>query len=159
MLTKSRTPLVSTLLAIAGVLVIVAATSLTLVQSSGEANDALSDVGNGQSESAIPTPAHAEEMEVNPPLQSPVRSNEDGNPFVTAIRSEELQDQVRCGTPPERLTSSKGGPVPVIFDTDFGPDVDDVGALAILHAMADRGETEILGVMVSTSGDFAHGPA
>jgi len=32
----------------------------------------------------------------------------------------------------------------VIFDTDMGPDYDDVGALAILHAMADSGEVEIL---------------
>ena len=56
--------------------------------------------------------------------------------------------------PTERLTSSKGGPVPIIFDSDFAGDVDDAGALAILHALADRGEAEILGVMVSTSGDF-----
>lgn len=39
-------------------------------------------------------------------------------------------------------------PVRVIFDTDMAEDVDDVGALAILHALADRGECEILGVMV-----------
>ncbi len=40
-------------------------------------------------------------------------------------------------------------PVPVILDTDMESDVDDVGALAMLHALADRGEAEILGVMVS----------
>ncbi len=34
--------------------------------------------------------------------------------------------------------------VPIIFDTDIGTDVDDAGALAILHVMADRGEAEIL---------------
>ncbi len=39
-------------------------------------------------------------------------------------------------------------PVPIIFDTDMESDVDDVGALAMLHALADRGEAEILAVMV-----------
>lgn len=35
-------------------------------------------------------------------------------------------------------------PVPIIFDTDFGPDYDDVGAIALLHALADSGEANIL---------------
>lgn len=35
-------------------------------------------------------------------------------------------------------------PVRVIFDTDFGPDYDDVGAIALLHALADSGEANIL---------------
>jgi inosine-uridine nucleoside N-ribohydrolase len=43
-------------------------------------------------------------------------------------------------------------PVAIILDTDFSEDVDDVGALAILHALADLGEADILGVMIS-SGD------
>lgn len=34
----------------------------------------------------------------------------------------------------------------VIFDTDMGPDCDDAGALAILHAMADKGEVNILAI-------------
>jgi pyrimidine-specific ribonucleoside hydrolase len=37
----------------------------------------------------------------------------------------------------------------IIFDTDLGPDYDDVGALAVLHAMADSGRAEILGTMAS----------
>lgn len=41
-------------------------------------------------------------------------------------------------------------PVKVIFDTDMAADVDDVGALAILHAMADLGEAEILAVGISS---------
>ena len=41
-------------------------------------------------------------------------------------------------------------PVKVIFDTDMAGDVDDVGALAILHAMADLGEAEILAVGISS---------
>jgi len=40
--------------------------------------------------------------------------------------------------------SSATSPVPVIFDTDIMGDVDDVGAVAVLHALADRGEAKIL---------------
>jgi pyrimidine-specific ribonucleoside hydrolase len=40
--------------------------------------------------------------------------------------------------------------IPVIFDTDMGPDYDDVGAIALLHALADRGEAEILATIAST---------
>jgi len=40
-------------------------------------------------------------------------------------------------------------PVAVIFDTDMGPDYDDVGALAILHALADSGEAKILATVSS----------
>lgn len=40
-------------------------------------------------------------------------------------------------------------PVPVIFDTDITGDVDDVLALAMLHALADRGECAIEAVTVS----------
>src|SRR5688572_14392513 len=36
----------------------------------------------------------------------------------------------------------------VIFDTDVGGDVDDAGALAVLHALADRGEIDILAIGV-----------
>ncbi|MDO4195017.1 MAG: nucleoside hydrolase [Prevotellaceae bacterium] len=37
----------------------------------------------------------------------------------------------------------------IIFDTDMAPDYDDVGALALLHALADFGETEILATVSS----------
>lgn len=40
-------------------------------------------------------------------------------------------------------------PVNIIFDTDLGPDYDDVGALAFLHAMADSGKAEILATISS----------
>lgn len=42
--------------------------------------------------------------------------------------------------------------VPVIFDTDIGPDWDDVGAAATLHALANLGEAEILAMGVSSGG-------
>jgi inosine-uridine nucleoside N-ribohydrolase len=34
--------------------------------------------------------------------------------------------------------------VPIILDTDIAPDYDDVGAMAVLHSLADRGEAKIL---------------
>lgn len=37
-------------------------------------------------------------------------------------------------------------PVKLILDTDIGGDCDDAGALAMMHALADRGECEILAV-------------
>lgn len=39
--------------------------------------------------------------------------------------------------------------VKIIFDSDLGPDYDDVGALAFLHAMADSGKAEILATLAS----------
>jgi pyrimidine-specific ribonucleoside hydrolase len=41
-------------------------------------------------------------------------------------------------------------PVNIIFDSDMGPDYDDVGAIAILHALADEGEAKILATIAST---------
>jgi len=41
------------------------------------------------------------------------------------------------------------GPVKIIFDSDMGPDYDDVGALTMLHAFADSGKAEILATMAS----------
>lgn len=38
---------------------------------------------------------------------------------------------------------------PVIFDTDMGPDYDDVGAIALLHYFANRGTAKILATVAS----------
>lgn len=38
---------------------------------------------------------------------------------------------------------------PVIFDSDMGPDYDDVGAIALLHAFADSGKIKILATLAS----------
>ncbi len=37
----------------------------------------------------------------------------------------------------------------IIFDSDMGPDFDDVGAITILHALAAKGECEILATLAS----------
>ncbi len=42
------------------------------------------------------------------------------------------------------ITTVSIAQVPVIFDTDIAPDFDDVGAMALLHAFADKGEAKIL---------------
>ncbi|WP_425397553.1 nucleoside hydrolase [Aeoliella sp.] len=47
------------------------------------------------------------------------------------------------------------GPVKVIFDTDIASDVDDVGSLAMLHALADRGEVEILACTISSNNPWS----
>lgn len=39
--------------------------------------------------------------------------------------------------------------VPIIFDSDIGPDYDDVGAIAILHVLADQGKAHILATIAS----------
>jgi inosine-uridine nucleoside N-ribohydrolase len=40
----------------------------------------------------------------------------------------------------------------IILDTDMSNDCDDAGALAVLHALADRGEAEILAVVTNRKG-------
>ncbi|MDO1446906.1 nucleoside hydrolase [Rhodocytophaga aerolata] len=44
----------------------------------------------------------------------------------------------------------KSAPVNIIFDTDIGPDYDDVGAIAMLHALADSGQATILATIASS---------
>ncbi len=41
----------------------------------------------------------------------------------------------------------------IIFETDFGPDVDDISALGMLHALMDNGEIELIAIMHNTSED------
>ncbi len=47
------------------------------------------------------------------------------------------------------------GPVRLIFDTDIQGDADDVGAVAVAHALADSGEAEILAVGVSSKNPWS----
>lgn len=44
----------------------------------------------------------------------------------------------------------KAGAPTVIWDADMSTDVDDAGALAVLHALADLGECDIIALMVSS---------
>ncbi len=51
---------------------------------------------------------------------------------------------------PAEVLAQKSSGVPVILDADIDSDVDDVGCLAVLHALANRGEAVILGVICTT---------
>jgi inosine-uridine nucleoside N-ribohydrolase len=42
----------------------------------------------------------------------------------------------------------------VILDTDIGPDYDDVGAMAVFHALADKGELRPLAVIASNKNEL-----
>lgn len=48
-------------------------------------------------------------------------------------------------------------PVPIILDTDMATDCDDAGALAVLHALAAKGEAEILAMVANNKGDSSIG--
>ncbi|MFM9908198.1 MAG: nucleoside hydrolase [Chitinophagaceae bacterium] len=55
---------------------------------------------------------------------------------------------------PQQLKPKKNEPISIIFDTDIGPDYDDIGALAMLHAMADSGECTILATIASNKHQY-----
>jgi inosine-uridine nucleoside N-ribohydrolase len=44
----------------------------------------------------------------------------------------------------------KAKPLAIIFDSDMGPDYDDVGAITLLHAFADSGYAKIIATVAST---------
>lgn len=48
-----------------------------------------------------------------------------------------------------------GEPVPLIFDTDMGNDVDDAMALAMIHALESRGECKLLAVTVTKDNPYS----
>lgn len=54
---------------------------------------------------------------------------------------------------PLALACLSAAPVQLIVDTDLGFDVDDVGALAVAHALADQGRVDLLGVVCNTGRD------
>jgi pyrimidine-specific ribonucleoside hydrolase len=54
-----------------------------------------------------------------------------------------------------KMPAGRMAKMPVIFDTDFGPDYDDVGAIALLHAFADSGLIDILATGASCKHEHA----
>jgi inosine-uridine nucleoside N-ribohydrolase len=68
------------------------------------------------------------------------------------------QDNKPTGSTEEKNTDttvaqSAASPMPVIFDSDMGPDYDDVGAITLLHNFADEGLANILATIASTKYD------
>ena len=45
-------------------------------------------------------------------------------------------------------------PARILFDSDIGPDCDDAGTMAVLHALADQGEAVVLGMACCTSSEW-----
>jgi len=67
---------------------------------------------------------------------------------VAAAAALTLTAGCKAGLSPASSSVSRSpAGVPIILDTDIGTDVDDAGALAMLHALASRGEARILAVM------------
>ncbi|EMI19656.1 inosine/uridine-preferring nucleoside hydrolase [Rhodopirellula maiorica SM1] len=58
-------------------------------------------------------------------------------------------------TPTLALAQQRHDPVPLIFDTDIGNDVDDVLALGMIHALQSRGECELLAVTITKDHELA----
>ncbi|HIE99811.1 MAG TPA: nucleoside hydrolase [Planctomycetes bacterium] len=50
-------------------------------------------------------------------------------------------------------TANAGEPIPFIFDTDIGNDVDDVLALGMIHSLQTRGACELLAVTITKDHD------
>lgn len=55
------------------------------------------------------------------------------------------------------VRDSSSDPIPVIFDTDIGGDIDDAFALALLHVFEDRGVCKLLGVTTTDASPAAPG--
>jgi hypothetical protein len=68
------------------------------------------------------------------------------------------QVALAAGMNPGVATLAGQAPVRLILDTDMDSDCDDAGAMAVMHALANRGEVNILGVMTSALNAYS-GPA
>lgn len=53
------------------------------------------------------------------------------------------------------LAAEPERPVPLVFDTDIGNDVDDVLALGMIHALEDRGDCKLLAVTITKDNPLA----
>lgn len=67
---------------------------------------------------------------------------------VTPVNQESSPTSITSTLPQQSGVIGESKPK-IIFDTDIAEDCDDVGAMAVLHALADKGELDILGMMVS----------
>ena len=82
-------------------------------------------------------------------LQAGWASGTQRHPLHTISAATNLQNAAQVKQP------SKQPDERVIFDTDVGGDVDDAGALAVLHALADRGEIKLLAMGVVIGHELA----
>jgi hypothetical protein len=76
--------------------------------------------------------------------------------FVIASAPEPANaEAVKPEPAPLENSWANAGPVNIIFDTDMGNDVDDVMALAMIHALETRGAVKLLAVTVTKDHDLA----
>ncbi|MBU1823281.1 MAG: nucleoside hydrolase [Bacteroidetes bacterium] len=52
------------------------------------------------------------------------------------------------------FAQNRNAPVNLILDTDIGPDYDDVGAMAVMHSLADSGQVNILATLASNQSKY-----
>ncbi len=74
--------------------------------------------------------------------------------MVVEVPSDNAPDDPANSTTTSAPPATSAPPL-VVFDTDLGADVDDVLALAMLHAYADRGMAEIAAVTISRNSTVA----
>ncbi len=79
------------------------------------------------------------------------RGDKKGAPTLVIKYSGGSKSEPKPSNPPQ----AKGGKARIILDTDIGVDVDDAGALAVLHTLADRGEARILATVSNTYDPYA----
>jgi inosine-uridine nucleoside N-ribohydrolase len=77
--------------------------------------------------------------------------------FASLLFAGIVQSLSSCRSSDSNTTnlSEETSAIKIIFDTDMHTDCDDAGALAVLHALADNGECDILAVMCSTKDPFS----
>ncbi|HLZ85998.1 MAG TPA: nucleoside hydrolase [Puia sp.] len=91
---------------------------------------------------ALPATPNISALPATPNLSAPSNSLTMPRQFIPFLV---LAAVLIAGPAPVRAQQA----VPVIFDTDMGPDYDDVGAITMLHAYADSGKVKILATMAS----------
>jgi inosine-uridine nucleoside N-ribohydrolase len=75
-------------------------------------------------------------------------------PAVISLVGLAAQDVSAEGQTSESRGLYNSQPVKVILDSDIGPDCDDAGAVAVLNALADKGEAHILAMMCCTGSEW-----
>ncbi|MBN2291861.1 MAG: nucleoside hydrolase [Pirellulales bacterium] len=71
------------------------------------------------------------------------------NPFVLALCCLSITASATVANAADKR------PIPIIFDTDMGNDIDDAQALAVIHALESRGECKLLAVTVTKENPYA----
>lgn len=77
------------------------------------------------------------------------------NPIKIILASLSIFVAACSGEPPTETATPAPMPTKVIFDTDFGGDADDLGAIAMLHYYADQGVIDLLAITSWSNEEYA----